>query len=105
MRLDTIDPADTVEFCPHQDASNILVCGTYKLLQADATTTEDQPTERTPQKRIGSVLVFELKDDDEMYGFPPRQIYLVAHKSGLKFANSGHCPSCGARYEMVRFSL
>ncbi|KAK7694654.1 hypothetical protein QCA50_001841 [Cerrena zonata] len=67
MRLDTIDPADTVEFCPHPNASNLLVCGTYKLVDANAGITEDdQLAERAPQKRIGSVLAFEIQENDEL---------------------------------------
>ncbi|CCL98958.1 uncharacterized protein FIBRA_00966 [Fibroporia radiculosa] len=29
--FDTVFPADSVEFCPHPDAANLLVCGTYQL--------------------------------------------------------------------------
>ena len=32
-KYDTGFPADTVEFCPHVLAQDILVCGTYKLLE------------------------------------------------------------------------
>jgi hypothetical protein len=30
---DTDFPADAVEFCPHPLAQDILVCGTYKLIE------------------------------------------------------------------------
>lgn len=28
---DTVWPADSVEFCPHEESRNVFVCGTYKL--------------------------------------------------------------------------
>jgi diphthamide biosynthesis protein 7 len=33
VALDTIWPADSVEFCPHESALDIFVCGTYRLLE------------------------------------------------------------------------
>lgn len=32
-KYDTVFPADAAEFCPHLLAQDILVCGTYKLLE------------------------------------------------------------------------
>src|SRR6266404_4101105 len=49
--LHTLLPADSVEFCPHPDASNIFVCGTYKL--------EDQQNDQLHIRR-GQCLVFEV---------------------------------------------
>jgi diphthamide biosynthesis protein 7 len=34
--IDTVWPADSVEFCPHESASDIFVCGTYQLEQSPA---------------------------------------------------------------------
>ncbi|KAJ7293583.1 WD40-repeat-containing domain protein [Mycena rebaudengoi] len=45
--FDTVFPADSVEFCPHPAASDILVCGTYNLHPTPAT------SEAAPQKRTG----------------------------------------------------
>ena len=92
MRLDTIDPADTVEFCPHPDASGILVCGTYNLLKPDD---PNQPYEGT-QKRIGSVLVFEKREDNQLYECNRCLISLNTDLWGMQIANTGdpstRCP-------------
>jgi len=57
--IDTVWPADSVEFCPHQSASDIFVCGTYHLEQSpadvDANTIGNQG-----QVRHGKCLVFQV---------------------------------------------
>ena len=45
-------PADSVEFCPHPDAQDILACGTYKL--------EEGSDSQKHQKRRGQCLVFRV---------------------------------------------
>jgi len=66
LSIDTILPADSVEFCPHPDASNVLVCGTYKLQDEQASQPSDS-TSTTPgaagQKRTGQCLVFEVDSE------------------------------------------
>ena len=72
LSVDTVLPADSVEFCPHPDASNVFLCGTYKL--------EDQPSDqgvsRSPagQIRRGQCLVFEVhsehSEDISVYAAP-----------------------------------
>lgn len=66
--IDTVLPADSVEFCPHPDASNIFICGTYKLQ-------EEQKSSPSPssgpanagqnQIRTGQCLVFEVDSEAE----------------------------------------
>ena len=58
ISIDTVLPADSVEFCPHPDASNIFVCGTYKLEDKQ----NDQGVSQPPagQIRKGQCLVFEV---------------------------------------------
>jgi hypothetical protein len=57
-QIDTDWPADSVEFCPHADAADIFVCGTYKLEES----AEGEPAASagaTPtQRRTGKCLVF-----------------------------------------------
>lgn len=53
---DTDFPADSVEFCPHPLAQNILACGTYRL-------TEER-TSDGKQLRLGKCLVFDTAMDD-----------------------------------------
>lgn len=65
--IDTVLPADTVEFCPHPDATNIFLCGTYKLLTseneaADSAEHGSHPITPviSPQKRCGQCLVYTI---------------------------------------------
>ncbi|KAJ6610904.1 hypothetical protein B0H10DRAFT_2058521 [Mycena sp. CBHHK59/15] len=53
--FDTVFPADSVEFCPHPAAHDVLVCGTYNL-----DSTQVVP-EGSPQKRTGQCLVFQVE--------------------------------------------
>lgn len=50
--FDTLFPADSVEFCPHPDASDIILCGTYKL---------NEPT--NTQKRSGRCIVLRANSE------------------------------------------
>ena len=61
LSIDTELPADSVEFCPHPDASNIFVCGTYKLEDQQS----DQGVSRpASQIRRGQCLVFEVHSEN-----------------------------------------
>ncbi|EDR15594.1 uncharacterized protein LACBIDRAFT_228424 [Laccaria bicolor S238N-H82] len=60
---DTVYPADSLEFCPSENASDIFVCGTYKLEDVDKTTT-GQPTINY-QSRRGQCLVFQVVAPNE----------------------------------------
>jgi hypothetical protein len=74
LSIDTILPADSVEFCPHPDASNIFVCGTYKLqdernLQpSDSISTTSGPA---GQIRTGQCLVFEVDSEQDIRACAP----------------------------------
>ncbi|KAI0778192.1 WD-40 repeat-containing protein [Trametes elegans] len=74
--FDTDWPADSAEFCPHPDAQDIFVVGTYKLEQpaekdvpaGDGTLADyqgDTPPPREPQQRRGKCLLFRVEDDDK----------------------------------------
>ncbi|KAJ4486148.1 WD40-repeat-containing domain protein [Lentinula aciculospora] len=58
--FDTILPADSIEFCPHPDAQDIFVCGTYNLLKPE------EQFRTLPPKRNGQCLVFrcQYQQDD-----------------------------------------
>ncbi|KIK28548.1 hypothetical protein PISMIDRAFT_587023 [Pisolithus microcarpus 441] len=64
---DTVLPADSVEFCPHEGSRDIFVCGTYMLEQqqdVDVATNPNEPlseSERS-QNRWGRCLVFKVTD-------------------------------------------
>ncbi|KAJ7630947.1 WD40-repeat-containing domain protein [Roridomyces roridus] len=62
--FDTILPADSVEFCPHPLARDVLVCGTYNLEK-----TEDVGK---PQKRTGQCLVLKVDSSAE-----PQQVQTI----------------------------
>jgi hypothetical protein len=73
LSIDTVLPADSVEFCPHPDASDIFVCGTYKLQEEQSplpTTTPSSGPATTGnagqnQIRTGQCLVFEVVDSEQ----------------------------------------
>ncbi|KAH7930977.1 WD40 repeat-like protein [Leucogyrophana mollusca] len=65
--FNTVYPADSVEFCPQEDARHIFVCGTYKLEQSeheevpsDEAETAIVPQGRSKQRRHGKCLVFSV---------------------------------------------
>lgn len=72
LGFDTIIPADCIEFCPHAEAQEYFVCGTYKLHQHSDTTTDSSNSDdnetsvgstvsgSTPQKRTGKCLLFNV---------------------------------------------
>ncbi|KAJ6575121.1 WD40 repeat-like protein [Mycena capillaripes] len=51
--FDTVFPADSLEFCPHPAAQDVLICGTYNL-EKSATASEG-----STQKRTGQCLVYK----------------------------------------------
>lgn len=53
VSYDTIYPADTVEWCPILEYSNIFVCGTYKLEEAN-------------KLKIGTINLFALDDQNKI---------------------------------------
>ena len=57
--FDTGFPADSLEFCPNRIASDIFVCGTYKL-DEDSFSAGNQRT--GPQHRRGQCLVFQVSN-------------------------------------------
>jgi len=58
-KIDTGYCADSVEFCPHPDALNVLVCGTYQLQKnEEGLAAHEEPT-TTKQRRLGRCYVFE----------------------------------------------
>lgn len=75
--FDTILPADSIEFCPHPEADDYFVCGTYKLHQPEAEASDGQNTlefvaeSGGHQKRTGKCLLFKVNPDDstDLYVF------------------------------------
>jgi diphthamide biosynthesis protein 7 len=76
IALDTVWPADSIEFCPHESASDIFVCGTYRLEQPPADSdaqvhtalhggqVDFEPTIRKQsQVRRGKCLVLQVTED------------------------------------------
>lgn len=64
--FDTILPGDSVEFAPHPDALDILVCGTYKLDEPSPTSLssdseDDHTVTLSQQSRRGKCLVFQVE--------------------------------------------
>ncbi|KAL5518935.1 hypothetical protein ACEPAH_618 [Sanghuangporus vaninii] len=70
MRLDTIYPADSVEFCPVQGYHDILACGTYKLIEGPTTSLEQESesgesTTTSHRKRIGKCILLKAHSSQE----------------------------------------
>lgn len=76
VTLDTVWPADSIEFCPHESASEIFVCGTYRLEQPladsdakvhtapdDSKVGLDPTTRKQSQVRRGKCLVLQVTGD------------------------------------------
>lgn len=61
--VDTELPADSVEFCPHEEYCGILVCGTYNLVKNEDSGNPDSASNRKQQERNGRCLVYEVKDN------------------------------------------
>ena len=65
LSIDTVLPADSVEFCPHPDASNVLVCGTY-MLQDEQNPQSSGSSGPVGQVRTGQCLVFEVDSEQDI---------------------------------------
>ena len=102
LSIDTELPADAVEFCPHPDASNIFVCGTYKLEDQQ----NDQGASRPPASQIrrGQCLVFEVhsehSEDISVYAVSVLPVKSLLKE--LQLQDSGDIPSCCLGSQMVR---
>lgn len=75
---DTVWPADSAEFCPHPDATDIFVVGTYKLDESEKSETAPAAddlqhesgtpppeAQKKPQKRRGKCMLFRLQENDQ----------------------------------------
>ncbi|KIK92315.1 hypothetical protein PAXRUDRAFT_147591 [Paxillus rubicundulus Ve08.2h10] len=65
--VNTIWPADSIEFCPHPSFQDIVVCGTYNLESSPVTTNEHtydaQLASKSKQVRRGKCLVYQVSTD------------------------------------------
>lgn len=117
--FDTQWSADSVEFCPHPDATDIFVCGTYQLqqdprpeagevhLEDDDLPEEDSypilDTAGKQQTRLGKCLVFETSNETELSVFG----LLLDLSSSLNPCSMSQYPSpriptsCHTGYEMA----
>lgn len=107
MKLDTKWPADSVEFCPHPRATDILVCGTYFLCDTKSDVVpnvvegaEEPEVTPSPQRRRGQLIVLNVSDASTQ----PRMFYMIQSKMQCKFVfrNKGRTRIfCGSGHEMV----
>ena len=61
--FDTVYPADTVELCPSEGHTDLLVCGTYKIFE----NTPKPPLPGLPSPkayRKGQCLVFRVQESE-----------------------------------------
>ena len=68
-RVDTILPADSVEFCPAANATDIFAVGTYKLednaVSEEVSEEGEEAKTKSKQRRWGRCLVYQVKEGDE----------------------------------------
>ena len=110
LSIDTVLPADSVEFCPHPDASNVFVCGTYKLQDEQNSQSSDSvispssgPAGHT-QTRTGQCLVYEVDSEQEISACVTA-VLSHAHlklRLYLQLQDPGDIPPCSFGSEMVR---
>lgn len=64
-RIDTGLPADSAEFCPCADATDIFAVGTYKLEDDYASSNSlNEEQSKKIQRRLGKCLIFQANKDD-----------------------------------------
>ena len=63
-KIDTDWPADSLEFCPHAEAADIFVCGTYQLEESIGNNSETSGPVKVPQRRKGKCLVFRTDEEN-----------------------------------------
>ena len=71
VTFDTVWPADSIEFCSHPSATNLFVCGTYKLEQNEGNEEHDEAEGAAwaPQVRRGKCMLFSVDKDSNLYVF------------------------------------
>ncbi|KAF8629705.1 hypothetical protein AX15_003321 [Amanita polypyramis BW_CC] len=69
--FDTVQPADSLEFCPHPQASGVFVCGTYKLNERSGA------GDATTPLRQGQCLVFHFDGSSKSDGLGFRQTQAI----------------------------
>ena len=85
VSINTVLPADSVEFCPHPDASNVFVCGTYKLQDEQNPQPSDSiltTSGSTGQTRTGQCLVFEVDSAEQDIRACAAPCFRIHHMSG-----------------------
>ena len=68
-KIETDWPADSLEFCPHAEAADIFVCGTYKLEESTSTSGQSETSEavNAPQRRKGKCMVFRADAENGVW--------------------------------------
>ena len=68
-KIDTDWPADSLEFCPQAEATDIFVCGTYMLEEPKSTGGQSETSEsvKAPQRRKGKCLVFRTDEENGVW--------------------------------------
>lgn len=73
FQQDTVYSADSIEFCPNSEFSNLIACGTYQLeppqeedeksAAREQDEDEDDRPPSAPHRRLGRCLMYEWDDE------------------------------------------
>lgn len=111
--LDTVFPADSVEFCPHPSFADIFACGTYQLEQPDSLPPSPDeldeevahPVVPRKQQRKGECLLLRAQTSENGEQLcVPSPVPGTSPSSALpiQYAIAQDFASGNTRYEMVR---
>lgn len=82
---DTVQSADSTEWCPLAPSQSIFVCGTYQIEKEDDKATENNAP---PTSRHGRIYVFELSNTNS---FEPHQVIDLPAVLDMKWSQSYVC--------------
>lgn len=76
FQQDTVYSADSIEFCPNSEFSNLIACGTYQLeppqeedeksAAGEQDEDEDDRPSSAPHRRLGRCLMYEWDDETNL---------------------------------------
>lgn len=84
---DTVQSADSTEWCPLAPTQNVFVCGTYQIEKKENESQTNDPSS-PPTNRLGRIYVFEVLDT---HNLAPHQVLDLPAVLDLKWSQSHIC--------------